>query len=151
MEWSTSPFRRADPVSSAWNNFNNDTCIPDPTSSCSGKGYAAFLVNAISEEHVALGVQFARKHKIRLIVKATGRDYMGRYAFHDCWTKEVKTDSSQIISSKLPLDLDIQSRRNHLPRYFQANQLPHYYKHNSSNRLRRLRHDRTLCVRIKLS
>jgi hypothetical protein len=80
-EWSTYPFHRADPVSSAWNNYNNDTCLPEATYSCSGKGYPAFVVNATSEEHVVLGVQFARKYGIRLIVKATGHDYMGRYVF----------------------------------------------------------------------
>lgn len=80
-EWSAYPFHRADPVSSAWNNYNNDTCLPEATYSCSGKGYPAFVVNATSEEHVVLGVQFARKYGIRLIVKATGHDYMGRYVF----------------------------------------------------------------------
>jgi hypothetical protein len=80
-EWETYPFHRADPVSSAWNNYNNDTCLPDPTYSCSGEGYPLYVVNATTEEHVVLGVQFARQYGIRLIVKATGHDYMGRYVF----------------------------------------------------------------------
>lgn len=77
--WRTYPFHRADPVSVAWNNYNNDTCIPDPTFPCSGKGYPAYVVNATLDEHVALGVQFAKTHGIRLIVKGTGHDYQGRY------------------------------------------------------------------------
>lgn len=36
------------------------------------------MVNASTAEHVALGVKFAKKWKIQLIVKGTGHDYMGR-------------------------------------------------------------------------
>lgn len=76
--WTTYPFHRADPVSNAWNNYNNDTCLPDPALSCSPVGYPAYVVNASTAKHVALGVNFAKKWKIRLIVKGTGHDYMGR-------------------------------------------------------------------------
>jgi FAD/FMN-containing dehydrogenase len=65
-------------VSSAWNNINNDTCISDPTLSCSGLGYPQCVVNATSAEDVAAGVIFANPHNLRLIVKGTGHDYMGR-------------------------------------------------------------------------
>jgi len=77
-EWITYPFHRTSPVSSAWNNYNNDTCLPDTTYSCSGKGYPEYVINATSAEHVALGVAFAKSYNIRLIVKGTGHDYMGR-------------------------------------------------------------------------
>lgn len=79
-EWSGFPLHRADPVSSAWENYNNDTCNPEPEYSCSAKGYPAYVVNATCAEHVQAGVLFAAMHGIRLIVKGTGHDYMGRYA-----------------------------------------------------------------------
>jgi hypothetical protein len=43
-------------VSSVWNNFNSDTCIPDPTLSYSGLGYPQYVVNATSAGDVAAGV-----------------------------------------------------------------------------------------------
>jgi hypothetical protein len=78
MDWILYQFHSGDPVSSAWNNFNNDTCIPDPTLPCSGLGYPQYVVNATSAEEVAAGVKFANSHNLSLIVKGTGHDYMGR-------------------------------------------------------------------------
>jgi hypothetical protein len=77
-EWATFPFHREDPVSSAWNNWNNDTCIPDPQYTCSPLGYPSYVVNATTADHIAAGVKFAGSNNIRLIVKGTGHDYLGR-------------------------------------------------------------------------
>jgi hypothetical protein len=66
------------PVRSAWNNFDNDTCLPDSQYPCSGAGYPQYVVNATNAAHVKAGVDFARKNNIRLIVKGTGHDYLGR-------------------------------------------------------------------------
>jgi hypothetical protein len=76
--WVDFPFHRTDPVSSAWENYNNDTCLLSASYSCSTAGYPAYVINATSAEHVRLGVAFAALHNIRLIVKGTGHDYMGR-------------------------------------------------------------------------
>lgn len=43
-------------------------------------GYPVYVVNATTPEHVAMGVNFAAANNIRLIVKATGHDYLGRSA-----------------------------------------------------------------------
>ena len=80
--WTTFPFDLDDPVNSAWNNFNNDTCLPDPQYPCSGIGYPQYVVNTTTAEHVKAGVDFARKNNIRLIVKGTGHDYLGRYILY---------------------------------------------------------------------
>ncbi|KAM0323137.1 hypothetical protein ACHAQA_008987 [Verticillium albo-atrum] len=61
-----------------WDNFSNDTCLPNPAYPCSPDGYPPYVVNATTAEHVKLGVDFARKHNVRLIVKSTGHDYLGR-------------------------------------------------------------------------
>ena len=77
--WLTSIWHTNDPVSTIENNWNNDTCLPIPTAPCSGAGYPVYVVNATCAEDVKRGVDFARKNSVRLIVKGTGHDYMGRY------------------------------------------------------------------------
>lgn len=92
-EWTGFPFHRSNPVSSAWENYNNDTCLPDASYSCSTAGYPAYVINATSEAHVQLGVAFAALHNIRLIVKGTGHDYMGRSSAPNSlsiWTYNLK-------------------------------------------------------------
>jgi hypothetical protein len=101
--WFTEPLHSNDPVSSMWNNWNNDTCLPDPTLPCSAAGYPVYVVNASTVQHVKAGIDFgqlprtqipcpsiallspdlfcfctARTHNIRLIVKNSGHDYLGR-------------------------------------------------------------------------
>ncbi|PKS05203.1 hypothetical protein jhhlp_008571 [Lomentospora prolificans] len=78
MDWSLYEFHVSNPVSPIWNQFANDTCLPDPELPCSGKGYPIDVINATSPEHVQAGVRFARKHSIRLNIKNTGHDYLGR-------------------------------------------------------------------------
>jgi hypothetical protein len=74
----TSIWHTNDPVSSIVNNWNNDTCLPLPTVPCSSEGYPVYVVNATSKEDVKAGVNFARERNVRLIVKGTGHDYLGR-------------------------------------------------------------------------
>lgn len=76
--WLTTIFHTNNPVSSIINNWNNDTCLPVPTLPCSGEGYPVYVVNATCKEDVKKGVDFARENDIRLIVKGTGHDYLGR-------------------------------------------------------------------------
>lgn len=56
--WGTYQFHSDDPISSMWNQYNNDSCIPDPSDPCSGEGYPLFVINATTAEHVKLGVDF---------------------------------------------------------------------------------------------
>lgn len=76
--WLTVKYHYEDPVSSDWNNVNNDTCLPLPVFPCSGAGYPIYVVNATTKEQVKKGVDFARENNVRLIVKGTGHDYQGR-------------------------------------------------------------------------
>ncbi|TVY60837.1 putative FAD-linked oxidoreductase [Lachnellula suecica] len=92
-DWSTFPFHRNDPVSTAANNANNDTCLPDTEYTCSPLGYPAYVVNATTAEHVAAGVIFAGLNNIRLVVKATGHDYLGRNSAPNAlsiWTRNLQ-------------------------------------------------------------
>lgn len=60
QRWLVYDFHSQDPVSSMWDNWSNFTCLPDPTTPCSGDGYPAFVVNATTVEHVKAGVDFGR-------------------------------------------------------------------------------------------
>ena len=60
-------------------NWSNDSCLPQPKYPCSGEGFPVYVVKAIRAEDVAAGVVFARQHNIRLNVKGSGHDYLGRY------------------------------------------------------------------------
>lgn len=56
--WSTYEFHQADPVSVDWNNWANDSCLPQEGAPCSPGGYPVFVVNASTARHVQLGVAF---------------------------------------------------------------------------------------------
>ncbi|KAI3335440.1 hypothetical protein F4824DRAFT_489622 [Ustulina deusta] len=76
--WGTHDFHVGDPVSNMWQQFNNDTCLVSPNTPCSGAGYPAYVVNATRAMDVKLSLDFARKHKIRVVVKSSGHDFQGR-------------------------------------------------------------------------
>ncbi|PTB44833.1 uncharacterized protein TrAFT101_000301 [Trichoderma asperellum] len=77
-EWKTYDFHAANPISVMWDKFDNFTCLPEQNTTCSPAGYPAYVVNASCAEHVKIGIDFARKYNIRLNVKNTGHDYLGR-------------------------------------------------------------------------
>ncbi|KAM0401260.1 hypothetical protein ACHAQC_001941 [Fusarium culmorum] len=76
--WKHYEFHTENPVSVIYDQYPNWTCLPDADYPCSDAGYPAYVINATKAEHLQIGVDFARKHNIRLIVKNTGHDYMGR-------------------------------------------------------------------------
>ncbi|UNI19290.1 hypothetical protein JDV02_005483 [Purpureocillium takamizusanense] len=76
--WETTEFHGGNPVSVLLDQFTNYTCLPDAAYPCTGAGYPAYVVNATTARHIKLGVDFAREHNVRLVVKATGHDFIGR-------------------------------------------------------------------------
>jgi len=56
--WFTEAFHTEDPVSAYWNNWSQDTCLPDPRLPCSAAGYPVYVVNATTAEHVKAGIDF---------------------------------------------------------------------------------------------
>jgi hypothetical protein len=58
--WSDEFIHTGDPVSVIWNNWNNDTCLPDPKAPCSGDGYPYYVVNATNANHVKAGIDFGK-------------------------------------------------------------------------------------------
>lgn len=99
--WQTTGWHSDDPVSVSENNWNNDTCLPVPTYPCSGQGYPIYVVNATCATDVKKGVDFAREKNIRLIVKGTGHDYLGRLVpFHYKNIANSITDHLHLILSQ---------------------------------------------------
>ncbi|KAJ7853446.1 FAD binding domain-containing protein [Mycena leptocephala] len=49
-----------------------------PIGNCSLGGFPVYIVNATTVKHVQLGVNFSRNKGIRLVVKNTGHDFVGR-------------------------------------------------------------------------
>lgn len=76
-EWNSSQWHSDNPVSSLWQNFNNYSCVPDGVT-CTDAGYPVYVVNASSADHVKVAVSFAGSKNLRLNIKSTGHDFLGR-------------------------------------------------------------------------
>ena len=63
-----------------WKYFTNSTCTvtADPTESCTLGYYGVYVVLAEEAAHVKAGLDFAREHDLRLIIRNTGHDFIGR-------------------------------------------------------------------------
>lgn len=63
-----------------WRYFTNATCniTPDPTEPCTLGYYGVYVVLAQEADHVKAGLDFAREHDLRLIIRNTGHDFIGR-------------------------------------------------------------------------
>jgi hypothetical protein len=66
------------PTSNLFQNWNDFSCSLNATEPCSVAGYPLYVVNATTPEHIRLAVEFAKAKNIRLNVKSTGHDYLGR-------------------------------------------------------------------------
>lgn len=76
--WSTYEFHVQDPISVMWDQFSDWSCLPNGNTTCNANGYPAVVVNATSAVDVKAAIEFAKKHGVRLNVKSTGHDYLGR-------------------------------------------------------------------------
>ncbi|RYP62196.1 hypothetical protein DL771_009828 [Monosporascus sp. 5C6A] len=68
------------PAALMWTYFTNDTCRPtaDPAGSCTLGYYGVYVIKAQTKEHIKAGVDFARENNVRLIIRNTGHDFIGR-------------------------------------------------------------------------
>lgn len=58
--WGSEYFHDQDPVSAEWNNWTNDSCLPDPKAPCSSEGYPVYVINATDARHVKAGIEFGK-------------------------------------------------------------------------------------------
>lgn len=79
--WAIQSFQAADPIGLS---YPDDSCLPVNASahqqpgSCSIGTSPRFTVNATTAEHVSATVKFAKEKNVRLVVKNTGHDILGR-------------------------------------------------------------------------
>jgi len=50
----------------------------NPNGTCTRGFYGLYVIQATTKEHIKAGVDFARKRNLRLIIRNTGHDFMGR-------------------------------------------------------------------------
>ncbi|KAL3420422.1 hypothetical protein PVAG01_08921 [Phlyctema vagabunda] len=77
---------------------------------CSLGGSPVYTINATNHEHVSAGINFAREKNIRLVIKNTGHDMLGRstgYGSLQIWTRYLRTGvdfaNSFALSTPSPL------------------------------------------------
>ncbi|KIK69889.1 hypothetical protein GYMLUDRAFT_53027 [Collybiopsis luxurians FD-317 M1] len=60
--------------------YANRSCDPFTTtdSPCLLGNYVAYAINVSETAHIVAGLQFAQEHNIRLVVRNTGHDYLGK-------------------------------------------------------------------------
>jgi hypothetical protein len=63
-----------------WKYFTNSSCVPttDASTPCTPGYYGTYVIRAKTKQHIKAGLDFARKKNLRLIVRNTGHDFMGR-------------------------------------------------------------------------
>ncbi|KAK8030290.1 hypothetical protein PG990_000024 [Apiospora arundinis] len=68
------------PAAALWTYFTNDTCRPtsNPSGSCTLGFYGIYVLMAKSQSHVKAGIDFAREKNLRLVIRNTGHDFIGR-------------------------------------------------------------------------
>ncbi|KAK7458171.1 hypothetical protein VKT23_010079 [Stygiomarasmius scandens] len=62
------------------NIYLNKSCDPftSPSTPCEIGNYVQYTVNVSKPEHVTKSLHFVKEHNIRLVIKNTGHDYMGK-------------------------------------------------------------------------
>ncbi|VDC02797.1 unnamed protein product [Peniophora sp. CBMAI 1063] len=96
-QWSSAFYRDALPgqmTNYQWEqNYTSsppELCLYNETSSCSQGNVPVYAINATSPQHLQAGVLFASQHDIRVAVKSSGHDYLGRSTARDSlllWTQ----------------------------------------------------------------
>ncbi|OTA68101.1 FAD-binding domain-containing protein [Hypoxylon sp. EC38] len=78
--WSDEPWTVEKPAAALWTYFTNDTCRPtnNPAEPCTLGFYGVYVIQAQSRDHIKAGVDFARENSLRLIIRNTGHDFIGR-------------------------------------------------------------------------
>ncbi|KAF2838249.1 FAD-binding domain-containing protein [Patellaria atrata CBS 101060] len=79
--WANATWVTEDLVSPQWPFYSNNTCDPRPNASnstCTLGYLPEIVIKARTKAHIQAGVNFARDHNLRLVIRNTGHDFMGR-------------------------------------------------------------------------
>lgn len=77
--------------------FTNNSCNPfdqDPNAPCTVGYHVAYTINATSTAHIQAAVRFAQEHNIRLVIRNSGHDYLGKSTGAHAlavWTRHLKS------------------------------------------------------------
>ncbi|KAK4167477.1 6-hydroxy-D-nicotine oxidase [Cladorrhinum sp. PSN259] len=68
------------PGAALWTYFTNETCrvTTNPSDTCTLGYYGLYVIEAKTRAHIKDGVDFARRNNIRLVIRNTGHDFLGR-------------------------------------------------------------------------
>ncbi|EAT85430.1 hypothetical protein HBH56_038620 [Parastagonospora nodorum] len=78
--WSSEQWLTDHPIAALWPYGTNSTCLPtsDPSEPCTRGFYGNYVIVAKTKDQIKAGVDFARERNLRLIIRNTGHDFMGR-------------------------------------------------------------------------
>jgi hypothetical protein len=76
--WKSSEFHANHPTSTLWTNVNGYSCDTDSSSACATRGFPVYVLNATSAGQIARVVKWAGERNVRVNVKSTGHDFLGR-------------------------------------------------------------------------
>jgi FAD/FMN-containing dehydrogenase len=76
--WKSSEFHANHPTSTLWTNVNGYSCEVDASSACGSGGFPLYVLNASTAAQVARVVKWAGERNVRVNVKSTGHDFLGR-------------------------------------------------------------------------
>ncbi|EOA81947.1 uncharacterized protein SETTUDRAFT_141802 [Exserohilum turcica Et28A] len=78
--WGSEQWMTDHPIGELWPFKTNNTCMPtsDPSGTCTRGFYGRYVILATTKSQIKAGVDFARDRNLRLIIRNTGHDFMGR-------------------------------------------------------------------------
>lgn len=67
-------------VSNHWLLWTNNTCLPSNNQGepCTLGYLPKYVIMAKTKDHIKAGIDFARENNVRLVIRNTGHDFMGR-------------------------------------------------------------------------
>ncbi|KAF2833069.1 FAD/FMN-containing isoamyl alcohol oxidase-like protein MreA [Ophiobolus disseminans] len=79
-KWIDEQYLTDHPIAALWPYYTNNTCLPtdDPSTPCTRGNYGQYVIVATKKDHIKAGIDFARERNLRLIIRNTGHDFMGR-------------------------------------------------------------------------
>ncbi|KAK0621942.1 hypothetical protein B0T17DRAFT_494420 [Bombardia bombarda] len=94
--WALSSTHSQDPTSIMSPLFQGETCMPEDgaTSTCKLGGFPSYSVEIRNVAQIQLAINFARNLNLRLVVKNTGHDFLGKSTGAGAlsiWTHKLKT------------------------------------------------------------
>ncbi|KAJ3042004.1 hypothetical protein HDV00_008295 [Rhizophlyctis rosea] len=82
--WANQFYQVNKTVENLWTYWTNTTCVPPTnpniTNTCTLGYLPRYVIKATKPQHIKAGVDFARQNNVRLVIRNTGHDFMGRSA-----------------------------------------------------------------------